>query len=67
MKQFEKKIPKVKSDMYATCGDLYVDNYDIRGLYVGDMFYLSYPSNKSYKLESYNMLKNYDEVDHLQF
>ena len=53
--------------MYETCDDLYVDNYDIRGLYIRDTFYLNYPSNKSYKLESYNMLKNYDEMDHLQF
>jgi len=67
VKQFDKKVPKIKSDMYVTCGDLYVDNYDIRGLYIGDTFYLNYPSNKSYKLESYNMLKNYDEIDHLQF
>ena len=67
VKQFEKKVPEIKNDMYETCDDLYVDNYDIRGLYIGDTFYLNYPSNKSYKLESYNMLKNYDEMDHLQF
>ena len=67
VKQFEKKVPEIKNDMYETCVDLYVDNYDIRGLYIGDTFYLNYPSNKSYKLESYNMLKNYDEMDHLQF
>ena len=67
VKQFEKKVPEIKNDMYEICDDLYVDNYDIRGLYIGDTFYLNYPSNKSYKLESYNMLKNYDEMDHLQF
>ena len=67
VKQFEKKVPEIKNDMYETCDDLYVDNYDIRGLYIGDTFYLNYPSNKSYKLESYNMLKNYDEMDQLQF
>ena len=67
VKQFEKKVPEIKNDMYETCDDLYVDNYDIRGLYIRDTFYLNYPSNKSYKLESYNMLKNYDEMDHLQF
>lgn len=69
VKQFEKKLPETKYDMYEKCNDLYlyVDNYNIRGLYIGDTFYLNYPSGKSYKLESYNMLKNYDEIDHLQF
>lgn len=69
VKQFEKKLPETKYDMYEKCNDLYlyVDNYNIRGLYIGDTFYLNYPSSKSYKLESYNMLKNYDEIDHLKF
>ena len=69
VEQFEKKLPETKYDMYEKCNDLYlyVDNYNIRGLYIGDTFYLNYPSSKSYKLESYNMLKNYDEIDHLQF
>lgn len=69
VKQFEKKLPETKYDMYEKCNDLYlyVDNYNIRGLYIGDTFYLNYPSDKSYKLESYNMLKNYDEIDHLKF
>lgn len=69
VKQFEKKLPETKYDMYEKCNDLYlyVDNYNIRGLYIGDTFYLNYPSGKSYKLESYNMLKNYDEIDHLKF
>ena len=68
VKQFEKKLPETKYDMYEKCNDLYlyVDNYNIRGLYIGDTFYLNYPSGKSYKLESYNMLKNYDEIDHLK-